>query len=168
MNTHVRFQQLSQLRCAWLALLLAIPLPACAQAAGQSRPAIGEVTAKLYYRDSGTFSENVIDNPSFRFWNAVVGGGSAKGAVDAVLVTVKLDVAPDSYSTTDTLHVVVRDTSGIVVERRSVVGHGHIGTILEAYWVYRAGCVPLTITASLRREREYQSVTKRIPFRCGE
>ncbi|MGA8743123.1 MAG: hypothetical protein WB561_18190 [Terracidiphilus sp.] len=47
---------------------------------------ISSVTAKLYYSDSGTFSENILDKPDLALWNTIIGEGQSGGPSEATLI----------------------------------------------------------------------------------
>jgi len=47
---------------------------------------ISEIQAKLYYSNTGTFSQNILDNPNITLWNVIIGEGSVGGSSENTLV----------------------------------------------------------------------------------
>src|SRR5207244_3689588 len=76
----------------FLVLLITLGLACLAWAAGPGASAIRitGVQAKLFYDDSGTLSDDVLNNPDAVLWNVPIGAGSAKGPTSSLVVLVEL------------------------------------------------------------------------------
>ena len=111
--------------------------------------AITEVQAKLYYSNKGTFSQNVLDNPSVSLWNVIIGEGSAGGSSENTLVHVVVMGQPGSLAEGLALHVTAKTPTETLLDRRSQVGIMNTnGRYYAGFWLYGTGCEPVELWAS--------------------
>lgn len=128
---------------------------------------IKSVTAKLYYSDSGTFSQNILDKPDLALWNTIIGEGQSGGPSEATLIEVEVD--GDSGGNVihkERLTISVQEEGKPPIRRHTgPLYFDRNGKHFEAMWLYDSGCLPVTITAQV----ESQPVArKKIDFQCGE
>src|SRR6266496_1178377 len=104
---------------------------------------ITAIRAMLFYEDKGTFSKDVLADPNFAFWNAIIGGGSAEGNSSSTLVIVELSGEPEAYQPMRKIEFTATyKTSGagarpIVVKRTSATGiFNKQGKFFAAFWLY--------------------------------
>ena len=60
---------------------------------------VESIGVHLFYNESGSFSENILEAEEFVLWNVIVGGGSAAEPSDRFLVKVRLKGPKDTYTT---------------------------------------------------------------------
>lgn len=148
-----------------LALCIAAPLTARAESALYK---IASVKAYLFYNHSGSFSENVIDNPDFVFWNTIIGEGSAKEPSEAVLVDVVIEGPPGSYEPRS-VELSATDASGSILKKSLDIGIlSDKGEYHAGFWLYETGCVPVRLTVKILGQSGEVKIIKEIPFACGE
>lgn len=129
------------------------------------------IQAKLFYSDKGTFSRNVLAKPDFRFWNTVIGEGDAEGPSDSTLVLVEVS-RKSSEGETPLLRKVelTAVARGKVLLKRTI----EVGVFSDddkfyaAFWLYDTGCAPVKLTARIVGQTQPSSMSKTIPFECGE
>jgi hypothetical protein len=135
----------------------------------QTQYNISGMEAFLFYRDKGTFSENIIDNESFILWNVNIGGGSATGRSYETFVKIKVR-STENGCAEGILEVVVSDS-----ERGSVIQKQQFQ--LGLFELNRENTYPLliygtftalSITAKFIGKGGGSSMTKIIPFGFGE
>lgn len=133
-------------------------------------PSIQAVQAFLYYHDRGSFSANVVDNPSFTFWNVIIGEGSAEGPSQATLVAVTVVNLPEPVPVNAAVHLTARTEREAILDRSESIGvpRGTNRLFIAAFWLYGTGCFPIVLSARLVGFASARAVTKRIPFACGE
>jgi hypothetical protein len=130
---------------------------------------ISEVQAKLYYSNRGTFSQNILDNPNITLWNVIIGEGSAGGASENTLVQVVVAGQPGSFAKGLAVQLTAKTPTRTLLDRRSNVGVMNTnGWHYAGFWLYETGCEPVELTVKLIGEGGGQTVTKTIPFECGE
>lgn len=89
-----------------LAAGLLLPLMASSDAA--STVTLGEIEARLFYKESGRLSENLLSRKKeFWFHNAIIGEGDAEEADDDVMISVRMTTtspgsAEDNHKFVDT------------------------------------------------------------------
>lgn len=130
------------------------------------QPAV--IHAQLFYRDKGTFSNDVLADTSFRYCNATIGEGSAEGRVSAVLIMVDVRASPGESVAADTLRFEARTSTGLLLQRDVPLRRAYDGTLSEAFLVYGVGCERLRLEAAIRRNGEKNRLERVIPFECGE
>ena len=139
-----------------------------AQMAPRFHARVSTITAKLFYNEAGTFSENILDNPDIHLWNTVIGEGSAQSPSDSTLILVEVegDGRANVLDSADVLTVTTQ-LSGkpAVVKHYRDLSFSREGKHYEAVWLNDTGCIPVTISASVGTQRP---IRKRIDFACGE
>ncbi len=129
---------------------------------------IASVKAYLFYNHSGSFSENVIDNPDFVFWNAIIGEGSAKEPSDAVFVDVEIEGPPGSYESRN-IQLEVSEAGQAVLKKSLDIGIlSDEGSYHAGFWLYETGCAPVKLIVKILGQDEEEKIVKEIPFACGE
>ena len=137
------------------------------QAAPRTPSKVMSVTAKLYYSDRGTFSDNILDRPDLALWNTIIGEGGSGGASVATLIEVEVagEKKPAIVST-DRLTITVQQKGKPPITRRiDPIYLGSHGEHFEAVWLYDSGCLPVTISVQLNNQ---PPIRKKIDFDCGE
>ncbi len=123
---------------------------------------VESVDVYLFYNESGSFSENILEAEEFVLWNTVAGGGSAAEPSDRFLVKVRLKGPKNTYATAPVELTVRVEESEEVLYTETYAGF----QFTEAGIAYRASmiaghnCQPLVIEAG--------TVRRIVPFRCGE
>jgi hypothetical protein len=126
---------------------------------------IKSVTAKLYYSNTGTFSENILDKPDSALWNTIIGEGASGGPSEATLIEVEVNGRPNTNDY-ERLTITVQAKGKPSIERRThSLYFKENGKYFAAVWLYDSGCLPVTITAQLGNQ---PIVKKKIDFECGE
>jgi len=139
------------------------------QLAEQGPVAIAAIEGLLFYSDRGTFSENVIDNTSFRLWNIPVGAGSAQGRSTELLVRVTVKGPSETHGGRYRLHVRVVSGRFTLTDSTTIGILNREGEYFAGFWLRDVGCQTVSIDARLlERSREVSRVNKSIPFQCGE
>ena len=126
------------------------------------------MSAQLYYRDKGTLSHDVLGDSAFRYWNAIIGEGSARGWVSAALVTVSVRVTAPAIGEGDTLRFSARTSTRTLLSRDVLVGAPAEETVVEPFLVYGVGCDTVRLQATVRRNGERARLERILPFRCAE
>jgi len=159
--------------------LICLPSLLCLSPGAPSRTAsapyhITEIRAHLYYQETGGFdTTDLISDTSVALWNTNFGQGN-DNASGATLVLVRVDGNWTSWGTKP--HLLVRvefDSGGPVlsernVDLRSLFSERH--SVWVPYIVYGTGCGTIRITATLLDEHALtlDTLSKTIPFECGE
>lgn len=130
---------------------------------------IAAMRASLFYSDTGTFSENILDNPHFTLWNTIIGEGSARGPSEATLVVVEIAGAPGAHAEGRTLQFIATSRDTTMVRRRSPIGIlSAKGRYFAGFWLHGTGCRRITLSATITGQSPVSRMTKVIPFACGE
>jgi hypothetical protein len=162
-------------RLIWLAALAAPVLssaPLSAQTPATSPPfVITGVRAKLFFPQTGTFSDDMLAAPDLGLWNTIIGAGWAKQPSNATLVLV--DVASDGHTSprgmSVELTVTAAEGGAVILRRRVSLSSNRTGHRQEGFWIYDTGCVPLVLRARLIGQLSAAPpVERKIPFECGE
>ena len=140
---------------------------ACSQMPPRFPSKIRSVTAKLYYSNSGTFSENILDKPDPSLWNTIIGEGQSGGPSEATLVEVEVDGdGGGSVIHKERLTITVQAKGKPPITRHTwPLYFDQNGKHFEGVWLYDSGCLPVTITAQLDG---HPAIRKKIDFQCGE
>lgn len=159
------------MRSVTAALTAAAIAAACPASAQDAAPAtITDIRAQLYYERTGTFSEDVISEAGFVFWNTIIGEGEAADASSFTLVTAEVAGRNVPFGEVS-VELVARTADGEELGAASA-----LVTIYDAATTFYApllladtGCRPVAITARLVGEGvDPTPVSETIPFRCGE
>src|SRR6266550_3104105 len=136
---------------------------------------VASIKAMLFYEDKGTFSKDVLADPNFALWNAIIGGGSAEGNSSSTLVIVELASKAEAYDPTRKIEFTATyKTSGknarpLAVKRTSDTGiFNKQGRFFAALWLYDTGCEPIKLSARIFGQAQPSSLNRTIEFRCGE
>jgi hypothetical protein len=157
-----------------LALALTFGVTTAQSSDGNATPSpadsvkVEQIRAQLYYRDRGEFSHDVLADSTFRFWNAIIGGGSSRGRVSAALVTVVLGAPGGEYRRADTLSVTATVRGQVVLSGSRVVGATYRGRIYETFLIAGVGCDSVRIDARVVSGGRSQTKRATLPFACGE
>lgn len=152
---------------ATVALLLFCPAPAfdCA-AQGRERVRIAALQAKLFYNNTGTFSENALTG-KVDLWN------SPFDSSYSTLVLVELDGLPEYLDPEVRVELVARYVpfdrakGGIRVRQIEWIRNGsEDGKAYAAFWLKRTGCHPVHLAARIVGQR--RRVEETLQFGCGE
>lgn len=132
---------------------------------------ITAIQAKLFYYDKGTFSRNVLAKPDFGFWNTIIGEGDADGPSDSTLVLVEVSGKSSEGEMPPSRKVELTAVArGKVLLKRAI----EVGLFSDdhkfyaAFWLYDTGCEPVKLTARIVGQSQPSSMSKTIPFECGE
>lgn len=125
------------------------------------------MTAKLYYSNSGTFSQNILDKPDLALWNTIIGEGQSGGPSQATLIEVEVDGdGGENVIHKERLTITVQERGKPPITRHTLpINFEENGKHFEAVWLYDSGCLPVTITAQLGTQ---PAIRKKIDFECGE
>jgi hypothetical protein len=127
---------------------------------------IKSITAKLYYSNSGTFSENILDKPDLALWNTIIGEGQSGGPSEATLIEVEVNGdGGGSVIHKEQLTITVQQEKKPAIIRHSSVYFDLNDKYFAAVWLNDSGCLPVTITAQLENQ---PAIRKKIDFECGE
>ena len=132
---------------------------------------ITAIKAMLFYDGKGTFSRDVLTKPDFRFWNVIIGEGEAEGPSNSTLVLIEVTGHPSRDEASPSRSIVFTATSGGKVLLRKVTRIGLFsdeGKFYAGFWLYDTGCQPIKISARIVGQTQPSSLSKTIPFACGE
>ncbi|HET6668961.1 MAG TPA: hypothetical protein VFH15_01905 [Pyrinomonadaceae bacterium] len=154
-------------------LVLTLDTNASARKRGVATPPykIIAIQAKLYYHDKGTFSRDVLVNPNFAFWNVIIGGGDAEGLSDSTLVLVEVSRKSEEATAPPVRKVELTAVANgrVLLKRALAVGpFSDDHKFYAAFWLYDTGCEPVKLTARMLGQSQPSSLTRKIPFECGE
>ncbi|MBL7979896.1 MAG: hypothetical protein JNN12_16280 [Bacteroidetes Order II. Incertae sedis bacterium] len=143
-----------------------------------SQSKISAIEARLFYNEekemdaakvAGGFSENVIGNPDISLWNTIIGEGYAEGYSHQTVVVVTVS-AKGASNQNQVLQFTARAGNKVLkTEKRtfSVIGQDAVYKLL--FLLNDTGCEEISISASLvKAGKSISSMTKKIPFACGE
>ena len=154
-------------------LIVALEVNASARKRGSATPPykITAIQAKLYYHDKGTFSRDVLVKPDFAFWNVIIGAGDAEGYSDSTLVLVEVSgkSVEDPTEPVRKVELTAVAKGRVLLKRALAVGlFSDDHKFYAAFWLYDTGCEPVKLTARILGQSQPSSLTKTIPFECGE
>lgn len=132
---------------------------------------ITAIKAMLFYDGKGTFSRDVLAKPDFTFWNTIIGEGDAEGPSNSTLVLIEVTgkPSPDEPSPSRKVQITAVASSKVILKRTIDIGlFGESGKFYAAFWLYDTGCQPTKISAHILGQTQPSSVSKTIPFACGE
>lgn len=130
---------------------------------------LGKLTAQLYYKDSGTLSQDVLNRkPAFSFWNTGAGEGDAKEPAEDMVVSVTLaNASDDGVFLDETLELWVTNAKGKEIARRNFKGIlvPYQGKVSNPLWLQDIQCAgPLVFHAKFRGKE----VKGQVSLDCGE
>ena len=132
---------------------------------------ITAIKAKLFYEGTGTFSRDVLSKPDFTFWNTIIGEGDAERPSNStfVLVEVSGKPSPDEPPPSRKVEFTAIGSGKVLMKRTIDIGlFGENGRFYAAFWLYDTGCQPIKVSARIVGQTQPSSLTKTIPFACGE
>ncbi len=129
---------------------------------------ISAIKAMLFYDGKGTFSRDVLAKPDFTFWNTIIGEGGGSNST-LVLVEVTGNPSPNEPSPARKVEFTAVASGKILLKRTTDINlFGDSGKFYAAFWLYDTGCQPIKITARITGQSQPSSMSKTIPFACGE
>ena len=154
--------------------MLNLLLVVLAQPADPEGISLGDIEARLFYKETGRLSEDILSRrEEFIFHNTIIGEGSAEEAADDLLISVEMSAgkfgsAEQNHRYLETpVTIVARDSRGRILGQRT---HGSVltsyrGSEHKVLWLNDATCAgDVTITATFGR----QTKTATLPMHCGE
>jgi hypothetical protein len=135
-------------------------------------PAIADVSitsiqVRLYYHESGRFSEPLTGKEALR--NVIIGGGDSDEPSNATLITVVVEGPKDEFlpGTLVELRVANAESGDIISKQDQRLGYfGKKGIYRAPFLLTNTGCEPLKLEASVSGVSTNASTT--VPFNCGE
>ncbi|HVF57697.1 MAG TPA: hypothetical protein VM934_16200 [Pyrinomonadaceae bacterium] len=131
---------------------------------------ITAIKAMLFYEAKGTFSRDVLAKPDFTFWNTIIGEGDAESPSNSTLVLVEVTgkPSPDELPLRK-VELTATESRKVLLKRATDIGSfGDAGKFYAGFWLYDTGCQPIKISARITGQTQPSSMTKTIPFACGE
>ena len=143
---------------------------------------VAAVQAKLFFSETGTFSEDILANPDFTLWNTPVGEGSAGAPSNSTFVIVVVEGGtPGTVEHKRSVRFTASYKYGFVTERgtaevqkiqiqttNAIGSFGKDGKSHVGFWLHDTGCVPVDLTAEITGQPLDKVIKKRIDFKCGE
>lgn len=131
---------------------------------------ITAVKAMLFYNEKGTFSRDILAEPKFTLWNTIIGEGDAEGASYSTLVLVEVSGKSSTDEAPPVRKVEFTATAGgkVLLKKTYDIALGEGGKFYAPFWLYDPGCEHIKITARITGQAQPSSMTKTIPFECGE
>ena len=129
------------------------------------------IQAKLFYSDKGTFSRDVLAKPDFGFWNTIIGAGDAEGPSNSTLVLVEVSGRSSEGEMPPSRKVELTAVAKGKVILKRVLDIGLFSDdhkFYAAFWLYDTGCEPVKLTARIVGQPQPSSMSKTLPFECGE
>ena len=133
-------------------------------------PAISAIRAQLYYEETGAFSDDILERGELALWNTVIGEGDARHASNSTLVTVEVSGKNVAVGAVD-VEIRALDAKGRVLAKSSssVALYDDRTKLYAPLFLQDTGCAAITISARLKGKGiKTKSVTRTIPFACGE
>ena len=132
---------------------------------------ITAIKALLFFEGSATFSADVLGKPDFAFWNTIIGEGDAGAPSNSTLVLVEVSgrSSGDEVPPVRKVELTATTPRRPLVKRTVEIGSfGKGGKFHAAFWLYETGCEPVTLVARIIGQTQSSTVTRKIPFACGE
>jgi len=162
-------------RLAAFSLIVLLAIASNLEAVGKATPApppfkITAIKAMLFFDEKGTFSDDLFTQPNLALWNTIIGEGSAGSPSNSTLVLVEVSGQYDPNSTTPNRKVEFTATlSGkILLRRLTEIRMGKDGKYYAPFWLNDTGCGHVKLSARIIGQTQPSSMTKTIPFECGE
>lgn len=155
--------------------ILILTFSAIISAQVKSSHKISEVRAHLVYEENGELSRDIFKG-DFSLWNAVIGEGDAEGHSSSTLAYVVVETDGKETKTNPVLQFSATSEDGKRVKYTKTLPYyfpteGASKTFVPIL-LHDTGCQKIKMTAKLVEKtaptRIYQTVTKEIPFACGE
>jgi len=154
-------------------ILTAISVSAFGQAKSSNK--IAEIRAHLVYEENGELSRDVLKG-DFILWNALIGEGDAAGHSSSTLVYVVISNDGKESETIPVLQFSAVSEDGKRVNYKKTFEYifptEGASKVFVPLLLHDTGCQKITLTAKLVEKnvptKIYQTITKKIPFACGE
>ena len=155
---------------AWLALAANSKAITAYRSAATPPYKITAMKAMLFYNGTGPFSRDIL-NPPMTLWNTIIGEGEAGAPSEATLVLVEVSgkSSEDVKSPPRKVEFTATLDGKVMVKRATDIGlFSDGGKFYAPFWLYDTGCGKVKITARILGQTQPSSMTKTIPFECGE
>lgn len=141
-----------------------------------SRPAtppyrITAIKAMLFYEQKGTFSDDILADKNIALWNTIIGEGSAGSPSNSTLVMVEVTGKKDAEAPTTArkVELMATDSKKVVLKRAYDISLlEESGKFYAPFWLYDTGCNHIKLTARIIGQTQPSTMTRTIPFECGE
>ncbi|HYJ47446.1 MAG TPA: hypothetical protein VEV81_12610 [Pyrinomonadaceae bacterium] len=140
------------------------------KAAAQPPFKITAVKAMLFFDEKGTFSDDLLTQPNLALWNTIIGEGSAGSPSNSTLVLVEVSgkYNPDEAAPNRKVEFTATAAGKVLLRKSADIRIGEKGKYYAAFWLYDTGCDKIKLSARLTGQTQPSSMTKTIPFQCGE
>ncbi|MGB8958666.1 MAG: hypothetical protein WCC00_06595 [Candidatus Aminicenantales bacterium] len=135
---------------------------------------VAAVHAHLYYHATGKINPNdLLDGKPHVLWNAIIGEGEAREPSAAIMVLVDL-VGPGFTQCEGRLRLTATDNQKTLLDQTLELSLwlNEGGKVILPFLVCGTGCEEVKITATLEdlpaSKVDTETLTKTIPFKCGE
>ena len=131
---------------------------------------ITAIKAMLFFDEKGTFSDDLLTQPNIALWNTIIGEGAAGSPSNSTLVMVEVSGQYNPNEAAPNRKVDFAATAGgkVLLRKMADIRIGENGKYYAAFWLYDTGCDQIKLSARLTGQRQPSSMTKTIPFKCGE
>ena len=128
---------------------------------------ISSIHARLFYENTGTFSENVLTDKGFDLWNTPFDW------VYSTFVTVEVDGVPKYLAKQCQIELTAKyipfnaHKRSITLKQTETIRNGsETGKAYAGFWIKNVGCEPVFLTARITGQKRV--VKNKINFGCGE
>ena len=132
---------------------------------------ITAIKALLFYDGTATFYRDVLAKPDFTLWNTIIGEGDAEGPSNSTLILVEVTGKPSPNEPARSRRVAFTAIAAgeVLLKRTTHIGlFGDGDKFYAAFWLYDTGCGPIKVSARIIGQAQPSSVSRTIPFACGE
>jgi hypothetical protein len=131
---------------------------------------ISSLRAKLFFYQTGDFSENIVDNKKYQnLWNTTIGEGDAGSPSEALLVLVEIAGTPGSYESTRKVHLIATEGKKTILNKNAELGIlSEKGRCFAGFWLYDTGINPIQLSAEIIGQADRPRLSKTIDFQGGE
>jgi hypothetical protein len=131
---------------------------------------ITAIKAMLFFDEKGTFSDDLLTHPDMALWNTIIGEGAAGSPSNSTLVLVEVSGKYNPNEAAPNRKVDFTATGGgkVLLRKMADIRIGENGKYYAAFWLYDTGCDKIKLSARLTGQSQPSSMTKTIPFQCGE
>jgi hypothetical protein len=144
-------------------------------AQAKSSHKISEVRAHLVYEENGELSRDILKG-EFALWNVIIGEGDAEGHSSSTLVYVVVETDGKATKTNPVLQFSAVSADGKRVNYKKTFEYifptEGVSRVFVPFLLHDTGCQKIKMTARLVEKnvptKIYQTVSKEIPFNCGE
>jgi hypothetical protein len=159
----------------FLTIFAILAMSAFANAQAKSSSKISEVRAYLMYEENGERSKNILVG-NFALWNVIIGAGDAEGHASSTLVHVIVSTDGKEIKTNPVLQFSATSDDGKPYKYSKTFEYifptEGASKVFVPFLLHDTGCQKIKLTMKLVEKSKptivYQTVTKTIPFACGE